>query len=63
MQTPLNGVVRAHLKAGRLVPVLGHHSAPPLPLAALYPRNRHLSPKVRAFVDWVVGLYARELAV
>jgi LysR family transcriptional regulator, regulator for bpeEF and oprC len=63
MQTPLNGVVRAHLKAGRLVPVLSHHSAPPLPLAALYPRNRHLSPKVRAFVDWMVGLYARELSV
>ncbi|MNU02642.1 hypothetical protein D3C72_2464140 [compost metagenome] len=28
-----------------------------MPISALYPHNRHLSPKVRAFVDWVAELF------
>lgn len=45
-----------HLKAGRLVRVLAEHQGPQVPLSVLYPRNRHLSPAVRAFVDWMTGL-------
>lgn len=29
-----------------------------MPMSAIYPANRHLSPKVRAFVDWVAELFA-----
>jgi len=40
------------LQTGRLVTVLDDYTAPPLALRALYPHNRHLSAKVRAFVDF-----------
>lgn len=46
-------MVLQHLISGRLRPVLTDYSAPAAPLSVLYPRNRHLSPTVRAFVDWV----------
>jgi len=62
MQSPRNRVVREHLKAGRLVPVLPGWDAGSLALTILYPRNRHLSARVRAFVDWVSELYAHEFA-
>jgi LysR family transcriptional regulator, regulator for bpeEF and oprC len=59
MQTPVNVEVQRHLKAGRLVQVLPEWTAAILPLVILYPRNRHLSAKVRAFADWAVSLYER----
>jgi LysR family transcriptional regulator for bpeEF and oprC len=49
-------MVLQHLVSGRLRPVLTDYSAPAAPLSVLYPKNRHLSPTVRAFVDWVGGI-------
>lgn len=46
-------MVQQHLISGRLRRVLTGYSSPAVPLSVLYPRNRHLSPTVRAFVDWV----------
>ncbi len=43
--------IAADLEAGRLVRVLSEWSAPSFPIHAVYPSTRHLSPKVRAFVD------------
>ncbi len=40
------------LKTGELVEVLPEWSRPALPIYVVYPPNRHLSAKVRAFVDW-----------
>jgi DNA-binding transcriptional LysR family regulator len=48
------------LESGRLVTVLDDYLLPPLTLRALYPPNRHLSAKVRAFVDFLVTRFARE---
>ena len=62
MQTPLNSGALSHLQAGRLVQVLPEWTAAALPLVILYPRNRHLSAKVRAFADWAASLYEREPA-
>lgn len=62
MQIPRSRVVREHLAAGRLLPVLPAWDAGRLALNILYPRNRHLSARVRAFVDWVLALYGREFA-
>ncbi|RYF48928.1 MAG: LysR family transcriptional regulator, partial [Cytophagaceae bacterium] len=45
-----------HLKAGNLVRILSDEHGLPVPLSVLYPRSRHLSPAVRAFVDWMTGL-------
>jgi len=30
-----------------------------LPMHVLYPANRHLSAKVRVFVDWIAELFAQ----
>jgi DNA-binding transcriptional LysR family regulator len=48
------------LQSGRLVTVLDDYIAPPLTLRALYPHNRHLSAKVRAFVDFLASRFGRE---
>lgn len=44
-------VVASELKSGALVPVLTDYETPDLGVFALYPATRHLSPKVRAFID------------
>ncbi|HRP98247.1 MAG TPA: LysR substrate-binding domain-containing protein [Rhodocyclaceae bacterium] len=46
-----------HLKSGALVEVLPQWQPAPLPISVVYLYNRHLSPKVRVFVDWVVALF------
>jgi LysR family transcriptional regulator for bpeEF and oprC len=47
------------LADGRLVRVLEDWTTDPLPVYVMYPQNRHLSAKVRAFVDWVAELFGR----
>jgi len=42
------------IKEGRLVPQLCDWSIKAVPIHALYPSNRHLSVKVRSFVDYVI---------
>jgi DNA-binding transcriptional LysR family regulator len=51
-------IIRSHLSAGTLRPVLTDWSVPSLPLHIVYPPNRHLSAKLRIFVDWVAALFA-----
>jgi LysR family transcriptional regulator for bpeEF and oprC len=48
-----------HVTKGRMVRVLGDWSSEPLPVHVVYPQNRHLSAKVRVFVEWVADLFAR----
>jgi DNA-binding transcriptional LysR family regulator len=48
-----------HLATGELVQVLPDWQHPSLPVHVVYPPNRHLSAKVRAFVDWAAELFAR----
>ena len=50
-------MVQNHIASGELVIVLGTYLSENLPLYALYPQNRHLSSKVRAFIDWVAELF------
>jgi LysR family transcriptional regulator for bpeEF and oprC len=47
------------IASGDLVPVLADWRRPPIPLHIVYPPNRHLSAKVRAFVEWAADLFAR----
>ena len=49
-----------HIASGALQPVLLDWCAETIPLYVVYPPNRHLSTKVRVFVDWVVELFARD---
>ncbi len=43
--------VQADIAAGRLVPILEHARAPDDGIWAIYPNNRHRSPKVRLLLD------------
>lgn len=45
-----------YLASGRLVPVLPKCPPPPLRLSAAYPVQKRVSPRVRAFVDWLAQI-------
>lgn len=49
--------VEEELRRGRLVQVLADWPCPGLPVSVLYPHHRQLSPRVKAFVEWVSGIY------
>jgi DNA-binding transcriptional LysR family regulator len=49
-------MIREALAEGKLVPILSDWQRSPLPLHIVYPPNRHLSNKVRVFVDWLAKL-------
>jgi LysR family transcriptional regulator, regulator for bpeEF and oprC len=51
-------LARPLVQAGKLKPVLEDWIAPAPPLNVVYPSNRYLTAKVRAFADFVTGLYA-----
>jgi LysR family transcriptional regulator for bpeEF and oprC len=52
-------MVREHFDDGRLLPVLTNWTTDPMPLHVVYPPNRHLSAKLRIFVDWVAEIFAK----
>jgi LysR family transcriptional regulator, regulator for bpeEF and oprC len=60
-QLPLTPYVRGLLDNGSLMQVLPQLGAGQLPLYIMYPRSRHLSARLRAFVDWVVLLYSQRV--
>ncbi|MEO8485958.1 MAG: LysR family transcriptional regulator [Betaproteobacteria bacterium] len=47
-------IVAPEIADGRLVPILPDWTLPSVPIHAAYPSRRHLSAKVRAFVDFLV---------
>ena len=51
-------MARPHVAAGELVPLLQDWTLEPMPLYVAYPPQRHVSAKVRVFIDWVAGLMA-----
>ena len=52
-------IAAPYLASGQLVRVLPEWACPPVPVHVVYPPNRHLSGKVRAFVEWAVELFAK----
>lgn len=48
-----------YVQSGRLVEVMGDWQTEELPISAMYPQNRHLSAKVRVFVNWAADLFSR----
>ncbi|MCL9800008.1 LysR substrate-binding domain-containing protein [Pseudomonas sp. rhizo66] len=47
-----------HVTRGELVPLFEDWQLEPMPLYLAYPPNRHVSLKLRVFIDWVVELMA-----
>jgi LysR family transcriptional regulator for bpeEF and oprC len=50
-------VISENLQQGKLVEVLADWQPASVPVTMLYPHQRFLSPAVRAFADWVAGLF------
>lgn len=51
--------VKAHVERGELVPILRDWRPEAYPFHVLYPPNRHLSNRVRVFIDWLVERFAQ----
>jgi len=49
----------AHQARGELVPLFENWQLEPMPLYVAYPPNRHVSLKLRVFIDWIVELMAQ----
>ncbi|TFL12184.1 LysR family transcriptional regulator [Pusillimonas noertemannii] len=54
---PSRYMVAPLLASGQLREILTEWTPPPQPISVVYLHNRHLSPKVRVFVDWVSELF------
>lgn len=53
-----NYTVQPHIECGELLPILEDWRPPAYPFHVLYPPNRHLSNRVRVFIDWMTQLFA-----
>jgi DNA-binding transcriptional LysR family regulator len=49
-------IARAHVAAGELVQVLADWRIDPLPMSVAWRPNRHVSARLRVFIDWLVAL-------
>ncbi|QKH37875.1 LysR family transcriptional regulator [Achromobacter pestifer] len=47
---------RAHVDSGELVPLFEDWRLDSMPMYVAFPPNRHVSAKLRVFIDWVAGL-------
>src|SRR5690606_13949135 len=56
---PSRYMVAPLLESGQLREILTQWTPPPMPISVVYLHNRHLSPKVRVFVDWISELFQR----
>lgn len=56
-----NYVVRPYLESGALVELLSSWRPPAYPIYVIYPPNRHMSHRVRVFIDWLAAEFARLL--
>lgn len=53
----------AYRARGELVPLFERWRLEPMPMSVAFPPNRHVSAKVRVFVDWIAGLMAQHAPV
>ncbi|MGN7872774.1 LysR substrate-binding domain-containing protein [Roseateles sp. 22389] len=51
-------MVQPHIASGQLVPLLLDWCADSIPIHVVYPPNRHLSTKLRVFIDWIAELFS-----
>ncbi|MCS2171053.1 LysR family transcriptional regulator [Scandinavium sp. TWS1a] len=55
IQVPRIGVKDA-LRSGKLVEILPHYRAVPMPVSLIYPHRRNLSRRVHLFMEWLTGV-------
>lgn len=49
--------VAHQIAQGVLVPILEAFPPPPVPVSVLYPHSRHLSSRLRVFIDWLAEVF------
>ncbi|SMF19392.1 transcriptional regulator, LysR family [Azospirillum oryzae] len=49
--------VEHQIAAGQLVPILEAFPPPMMPVSVVYPQNRHLSSRLRVFIDWLTEVF------
>lgn len=54
---------RAHLASGELTHLFDDWHLEPMPIYLAFPPNRHVSTKLRVFIDWVVELMAQHAPI
>jgi DNA-binding transcriptional LysR family regulator len=54
---------RIHQAQGTLVPLFEDWRLESMPMYVAYPPNRHISAKLRVFIDWVVELMAQHAPI
>jgi len=47
-------MAQPHVARGELQPVLQDWQLPAMPMHVMFPPNRHMSQRLRVFIDWVV---------
>jgi len=50
-------IVAGAIKRGELVPILTDYRTPEIVIHAVYPHQRHVAPKLRAFIDFLARVY------
>ncbi|TDR36590.1 LysR substrate binding domain-containing protein [Tahibacter aquaticus] len=56
-------MAKAHAARGELTPLFQEWQFDPMPLYVAFPRNQHVSRKVRVFIDWITQLLAQHVPV
>ena len=56
-------MAKPHLASGELVRLFQDWQMAPMPMYLAYPANRHVSAKLRVFIDWIVELLAEHAPV
>jgi len=55
-------IAEADLRQGRLRPILEQYKTPEISIYAIYPETRHLSVKVRVFIDFLIERFGGSLS-
>ncbi|MFZ2269409.1 MAG: LysR family transcriptional regulator [Azonexus sp.] len=56
-------MAEAHVARGELVPLFDDWTVDSMPIYVVYPPNRHVSAKLRVFIDWVAELMAQHTLI
>jgi DNA-binding transcriptional LysR family regulator len=56
-------MAKPHLASGELLPLFEDWHMAPMPMYLAFPPNRHVSAKLRVFIDWVIELLAEHAPI
>jgi len=51
--------METQIQQGLIQEILTATPPPSMPISVLYPHNRHMSPRIRVFVDWLAEVFAK----